>query len=180
MANDRQGLEARCQRLTSLVPDRIVVEATGGLERPLTLSLQAAGLLVAVVNPRQACDFGRALGQLAKIDRMDARRLAAMAALMRPPVRLLPGADRQALRARGTAAADRHVFPGAEPSGQCGSLSARPHPGQSGLAAGGLGKPEPGNPGLTADSSDLVRLVRAAAQRAERRACCGRGAGTSQ
>lgn len=86
LANDRQGLEALCQRLSTLAPDRIVVEATGGLEQPL--ALQAAGLPGAVVNPRQARDFGRASGQLT--DRMDA--------LMRPPVRP-PDADRQALRA---------------------------------------------------------------------------------
>ncbi len=99
LANDPQNIEALCRHLARLAPDRIVVEATGGLERPLALALQAAGLQVAVVNPRQARDFGRASGRLAKTDRMDARRLAEMAALMRPPVRPLPDADRQALRA---------------------------------------------------------------------------------
>ena len=99
LANDLQGIEAVCQRLTRLAPERIVVEAIGGWERPLALALQAAGLPVAVVNPRQARAFGRASGQLAKTDRIDARMLAEMAALMRPPVRPLPDADLQALRA---------------------------------------------------------------------------------
>lgn len=99
LANEPQAIEALCRHLARLAPDRIVVEATGGLERPLALALQAAGLPVAVVNPRQARDFGRASGRLAKTDRMDAHLLAEMAALMRPPVRPLPDADRQALRA---------------------------------------------------------------------------------
>ena len=98
LAHDAQGIEALCQRLTSLAPDRIVVEATGGLELDLATSLQAAGLPVAVVNPRQARDFGRASGRLAKTDRIDARLLAEMAALLRPPVRPLPDGDRRALR----------------------------------------------------------------------------------
>ena len=34
LANDPQGIEALCQRLTRLAPERIVVEATGGWERP--------------------------------------------------------------------------------------------------------------------------------------------------
>ena len=90
-ANDPQNIEALCRHWARLAPDRIVVEATGGLERPL--ALQAAGLPVAVVNPRQARDFGRASGRLAKTDRMDAHLLAEMAALMRPPVRLLGEID---------------------------------------------------------------------------------------
>ena len=93
LANDPQAIEALCRHLARLAPDRIVVEATGGLERPLALALQATGLPVAVVNPRQARDFGRASGRLAKTDRMDARLLAEMAALMRPPVRLLGEID---------------------------------------------------------------------------------------
>ena len=68
LANDRQGIEAVCQRLCDLEPDLIVMEATGGLEVPLATTLQAAGLPVAVVNPRRARAFGRASGQLAKTD----------------------------------------------------------------------------------------------------------------
>ncbi len=90
LANEPQAIEALCRHLARQA-DRIVVEATGGLERPL--ALQAAGLQGTVVNPRQARDFGRASGRLAKTDRMDARLLAEMAALMRPPVRLLGEID---------------------------------------------------------------------------------------
>ena len=62
LAHDAQGIEALCQRLTLLAPDRIVVEATGGLELDLATSLQAVGLPVAVVNPRQARDCRARLG----------------------------------------------------------------------------------------------------------------------
>ena len=99
LPHDQEGIEALRHRLTALAPDRIVVEATGGREVPLATALQAAGLPVAVVNPRQARAFGRASGQLAKTDRIDARLLARMAAVLQPPVRPLPDADLRALRA---------------------------------------------------------------------------------
>jgi transposase len=56
----------------------IVLEATGGLEVEVASALQLAGYAVAVVNPRQARDFARAMGVLAKTDRIDARVLALM------------------------------------------------------------------------------------------------------
>jgi len=46
----------------------IVLEATGGVEVPLTGALAATGLPVVVVNPRQIRDFAKAIGQLAKTD----------------------------------------------------------------------------------------------------------------
>ena len=97
--HNEAGIATLCARLTALAPDRIVVESTGGREVSLAAALQAADLPVAVVNPRQAREFGRALGQLAKTDRLDARLLAHMAAVLRPPVRPLPEADLRALRA---------------------------------------------------------------------------------
>jgi transposase len=57
----------------------IVLEATGGLEREAALALCAAGLPVMVVNPRQAHDFAKSLGILAKTDTIDARALAQFA-----------------------------------------------------------------------------------------------------
>jgi transposase len=56
----------------------IVLEATVGLEVEVATALQLAGYAVAVVNPRQARDFARAMGVLAKTDRIDARVLALM------------------------------------------------------------------------------------------------------
>lgn len=80
LANSRQGRRALCKWLLSLAPTRIVLEATGGFEREVADSLDQAGLSVCRVNPRQARDFAKGLGQLAKTDRLDALVLAKMAA----------------------------------------------------------------------------------------------------
>jgi transposase len=77
----------------------IVLEATGGLEGALTGALVAAGLPVVVINPRQARDFAKATGQLAKTDAIDAAILAQFAEVVRPPVRPLPDAQTQELAA---------------------------------------------------------------------------------
>src|SRR4029078_12418668 len=53
----------------------VVVEASGGYERGIVVALQTAGVTVARVNPRQSHDFAKALGVLAKTDRIDARTL---------------------------------------------------------------------------------------------------------
>jgi transposase len=65
----------------------IVLEATGGYERPVVAELAAANLPVVVVNPRQVRDFARALGRLAKTDRIDAEVLALFGQSVRPEVR---------------------------------------------------------------------------------------------
>ena len=73
--------------LIALRPALIVLEATGGLEIPIVSALHGAGLPVVVVNPRQVRAFAKALGQLAKTDRLDARVLAHFAAAIKPPLR---------------------------------------------------------------------------------------------
>ena len=55
--------------------DLVVLEATGGYERGLVCALQEAGITVARVNPRQARDFAKSMGVLAKTDQVDARTL---------------------------------------------------------------------------------------------------------
>jgi transposase len=60
----------------------IVLEATGGYEQACAVALAAAGLPVSVLNPRQARDFARAMGKLAKTDRIDAAVLAEFAAVL--------------------------------------------------------------------------------------------------
>ena len=62
----------------------VVLEATGGCERRLVVELIDAGWTVAVVNPRQARDFAKALGRLAKTDRIDAETLAMFAQRVQP------------------------------------------------------------------------------------------------
>lgn len=73
--NDAKGWDEAITKLRSADVDLIVVEATGGYERELVCSLQAAGLTVARVNPRQARDFAKSMGELAKTDAIDARIL---------------------------------------------------------------------------------------------------------
>jgi len=58
------------------------MEATGGYEAALACALQATGLPVAVVNPKQARDFAKSMGRLAKTDRVDARMLAELATVL--------------------------------------------------------------------------------------------------
>ena len=75
-ANDSEGHAVLIARLEPLAVELVVMEATGGYEAPLACALQAAGLTVAVVNPRQARNFAKAMGRLAKTDRIDAEGLA--------------------------------------------------------------------------------------------------------
>ena len=86
----RGGLRRLQEQLQARRPTRIVLEASGGYERLVVATLAAAGLPVVVVNPRQTHDFARALGRLAKTDRLDAQVLARFAAEVRPPVRPQP------------------------------------------------------------------------------------------
>src|SRR3954453_22673588 len=87
---DAEEVTALVERLLPLEPTLVVLEATGGLEVRIAGALAAAGLPVAVVNPRQVRSFARALGRLAKTDRLDAKAIAYFAEAVRPPVRPLP------------------------------------------------------------------------------------------
>lgn len=80
--NDAAGIEELTARLAALKPALVVLEATGGYEFEAACALQAGGLAVAVVNPRTARDFARAMGALAKTDALDARMLAAFARVL--------------------------------------------------------------------------------------------------
>jgi transposase len=82
LGNDDAGHAEVCQLLVPLAPRLVLLEATGGYERQLALALAAAGLRVSVVNPRQARDFARCVGKLAKTDRIDAQALRAFAAML--------------------------------------------------------------------------------------------------
>src|SRR6266478_4555442 len=99
VANDDVGIAALVAQLQAMPPTLIVLEATGGYQRAVVAALAAAGLPVAVVNPRQARDFAKATGQLAKTDALDARALAHVAEAVRATARPLPDAQGDALRA---------------------------------------------------------------------------------
>jgi len=94
---DEAGIGRLVERLKEVGPALIVMEATGGLEVRLASELASAGLPVAIINPRQARDFAKATGQLAKTDQVDAAMLAAFARAIRPQARPLKDADTRAL-----------------------------------------------------------------------------------
>jgi transposase len=98
-ARDRPGMARLVAWLAGRQRLLVVVEATGGLERALTLVLAQAGIAVAVVNPRQVRDFARAAGLLAKTDRLDAYALALYGERLRPVARPPRSAADQALAA---------------------------------------------------------------------------------
>ena len=87
VTNDEVGIGKLVQTLKNIQPELIVLEATGDMEIDVTIRLTQAGLAVAVINPRQARDFAKATGQLAKTDTIDAKVLAHFADAIRPEVR---------------------------------------------------------------------------------------------
>lgn len=89
VARDDEGIEELAKRLNTMAPALVVLEATGGFETVVAAGLAAAGLPVAVVNPRQIRDFARATARLAKTDALDAAVIAHFAEAVNPPVRLL-------------------------------------------------------------------------------------------
>jgi transposase len=93
VARDGEGIEELARRLNAVTPTLVVLEATGGFETVVAAGLAAAGLPVAVVNPRQIRDFARATARLAKTDTLDAAVIAHFAEAVNPPVR--PLADPQ-------------------------------------------------------------------------------------
>ena len=78
-SNTKVGIGKLVARLRKLEAPRIVVEATGGYEDALLQACCDAGLWICRINPRQARDFARATGELAKTDAIDAAVLALMA-----------------------------------------------------------------------------------------------------
>lgn len=99
VANDADGLRALVARVHAAAPELVVLEATGGYERALVAALAAARLPLVIANPRQVRAFARAIGQLAKTDRLDAALLARFGQQVRPTPRPLPDATVQVLDA---------------------------------------------------------------------------------
>jgi transposase len=97
VARDGNGLTLLVERLQTLAPALIALEATGGYETVVASTLGAAQLPLAVINPRQIRDFARATGKLAKTDRIDAAAIAHFAEAVRPAARPIASAEAQAL-----------------------------------------------------------------------------------
>jgi len=87
---DANGIASLVSRLRQKHPTVIIMEASGGYEITLAAELGAAGLPVAVVNPRQVRDFARGIGKLAKTDKIDAFVLARFGETNRPEPQAMP------------------------------------------------------------------------------------------
>jgi transposase len=94
LRRDGEGIAALVDELRRLDPERIGIEATGGLEKVVIAALAAAKLPVVVVNPARARAFAEALGQHAKTDPIDADVIARFVEATQPEVR--PVADEAA------------------------------------------------------------------------------------
>jgi transposase len=88
-ANTEEGQADLKDFISSKRPALIVLEATGGFERGVLRELASARLPVVSVNPRQVRDFAKAMGILAKTDKIDARVIARFAEAVKPETRPL-------------------------------------------------------------------------------------------
>jgi len=84
LPNTPEGHRQLCQTLKNQTIALIVLEATGGYERPIAAELLNVSLPVVVVNPRQVRDFANGMGQYAKTDPIDAQLLATFAQIVKP------------------------------------------------------------------------------------------------
>lgn len=97
VAYDEAGISQIVGCMKEVSPTLVVMEATGGLEVRIATELASQGFPVAVINPRQARDFAKATGRLAKTDLVDAAMLAEFAKAIRPQARPLKDEDTIAL-----------------------------------------------------------------------------------
>ncbi len=108
VANDQEGIGELLSRIEGLNPKLVVLEATGRYERLAATSIAARAIPVAVVNPRQARDFAKAMGTLAKTDKIDAFVLARFAGAVEPRASAIP--DEEALALQGILARRRQLI----------------------------------------------------------------------
>lgn len=97
--NDVAGVKQTVQWVRKLGPSLVVLEASGGYERDVFTALSKKSIPAAVINPRQARDFAKATGQLAKTDRIDAGVLAHFGQAIQPSPTPLPTREAVELRA---------------------------------------------------------------------------------
>ncbi len=90
VSNDEAGIDALIGKFANLPEALVVLEVTGSFERPVVAALAVSGAALFVVNPRQASDFAKVTGQLAKTDALDALVLACFTQAIRPTPRTIP------------------------------------------------------------------------------------------
>lgn len=96
--NSKEGIAELVAWIRPYAPERIICESTGPYQKPLIGTLLAEGLPAVVANPRQIRDFAKAIGQLAKTDRVDAAVIAHFAEVVPTVVRPLPSPELAELR----------------------------------------------------------------------------------
>lgn len=95
---DSEGLNTLVERMRQCDPQIIVIEATGGYENPVMTALAEQELPLILINPRQIRDFAKAMGKLAKTDRLDAETIAHFAQTIQPAPKKLPSKEQQELK----------------------------------------------------------------------------------
>jgi transposase len=98
VVNDADSRTALARRLKSENVRGVIVEATGGLERPVMEAFAAEGVPASIVNPARVRAFAEGTGQLAKTDRIDTSVLARFGQYMKPAPTVLADPPRQKLR----------------------------------------------------------------------------------
>lgn len=97
--NDASGFKEIKKRLSPYFPCLLIAEATGGFESDMVRALQKENFSCAVVNPRQVRDFAKALGRLAKTDKIDAGVLAHFGEAIKPLPKAMIKAEEHTLSA---------------------------------------------------------------------------------
>jgi transposase len=98
-ANTKKGITKLVQHMKHLKPKLIVVEATGGYEEAVVLTLFEAGLPVALVSPQRVRQYAKAKGLLAKTDKLDAQILADYGKTIQPRLFVGKSEERKRLSA---------------------------------------------------------------------------------
>lgn len=97
--NAARGIAALRKQLKRRGVERVVLEATGGLEYPVARALSDAGLTVARVQPGRVRGFRSFLGKRAKTDALDAELIARFAlAMPDDDIRSVPSEQAEAIR----------------------------------------------------------------------------------
>ena len=97
--NNLDGFKRLLKELKNKSETRVVMEATGGYEKPLAQFLQSQGIAVSIVNAKRVRDYAKALGRLAKNDRLDAQVIRLFAEAVDPSIMAIVSDTQQALDA---------------------------------------------------------------------------------
>ena len=95
--NDHDDINKLIKKCSAFPDALIVMESTGGYEKALAYMLHEAALSVCITNPRQVRDFAKAMGKLAKTDKIDAEVIALFASKMEPKANVVFQKDHKEL-----------------------------------------------------------------------------------